>query len=380
MGKKDYYDVIGVSKSASSDEIKKAYRKVALQYHPDRNPDDKAAEEKFKEAAEAYEVLSDKEKRSRYDQFGYNGVKGGFSGGGVNMEDIFSNFGDIFGGHDPFESFFAGAQGRGRQRRTRRGSNLRIKVKLSLEEIAKGVKKKIRVKKHTTCESCGGSGARDKQSFTECGQCNGSGYVRQVSNTILGQIQTTATCPNCNGEGTTISARCGTCSGEGKVFGEEEISIDIPAGVSEDVQLSLTGKGNAAERGGPAGDLIVIVEEIPHDSLIRDGHNIIHDLHLNFVDAVMGASAQVPTVDGKAKIKVPPGTQSGEIFRLKGKGLPDVNGYGKGDQLIYVNVWIPKKVTAEEKALLDKLKGSENFKPQPDKTTSFFKRFQDYFR
>lgn len=378
MGKRDYYEVIGVPRSASAEEIKKAYRKVALKFHPDRNPNDKTAEDKFKEAAEAYQVLSNDEKRSRYDQFGHNGLKGGFAPGGINVEDIFANFGDIFG--DPFDSFFSGARGGGRVRsRSRHGTNLRIKVKLTLEEIAKGVKKKIKVKKHKSCPSCGGSGAKDKQSFHACRGCNGSGYVKQVSNTILGQIQTTATCPTCHGEGQTISANCATCSGEGKVYGEETITIEIPGGVNEAIQLSMTGKGNAAERGGTPGDLIISVEELPHDDLMRDGSNIVHDLHLNFVDAVMGISVEVPTVSGRAKINIPSGTQSGEIFRLKGKGLPFLNSYGTGDQLIYVNVWTPKNLSAEEKQILEKLRASKNFQPAPDKNSSFFKRFRDYF-
>ncbi len=386
MSKRDYYEVLGVAKGASADEIKKAYRKVAMQFHPDRNPGDKAAEEKFKEAAEAYEVLSDNDKRSQYDRFGHAGVSGngrGFGGGGSsNMEDIFSQFGDIFG-DDIFGSFFGGgnARSRGGQRsRGVRGSNLRVKLKLSYEEIAKGVTKQIKVKKHVPCQTCAGSGAKDKNSMQTCGTCGGSGQVRKVTNTFLGQMQTVTTCPTCNGEGSVITAKCGTCKGEGRMYGEETVSIDIPAGVQEGMQLSVGGKGNAGERGGMPGDLIILIEEEQHKELHRDGLNVAFELHLSFPDAVFGTQAEVPTIDGRAKIKIPAGTQSGKIFRLKGKGFPAVNSYEKGDQLIYVTVWTPQHVSPEEKAILEKMNSSPNFQPKPEKSDkSFFDKVREMF-
>jgi len=389
MSKRDYYEILGVGKSASADEIKKAYRKVAMQFHPDRNPGDKAAEEKFKEAAEAYEVLSDADKKAQYDRFGHAGVSGngrgggGFSGGGMNTDDIFSQFGDIFG-DDIFGSFFGGGgrsqRSSGGRSRGVRGSNLRIKLKLTYEEIAKGVTKSVKVKKYVGCTTCGGSGAKDKSSVQTCGTCGGSGQVRRVSNTFLGQMQTVTTCPTCNGEGTTITAKCGTCKGEGRVYGEETVTLDIPAGVQEGMQLSVNGKGNAGERGGMAGDLIVLIEEEPHKDLHRDGLNVAYDLHIHFPDAVFGVQLEVPTIDGKAKIKIPPGTQSGRIFRLKGKGFPEVNGYSKGDQLIHVNVWTPQHISPEEKSMLEKMSSSQNFQPKPDKNEkNFFDKMREMF-
>ncbi|MFD2742344.1 MULTISPECIES: molecular chaperone DnaJ [Sphingobacterium] len=386
MSKRDYYDILGVSKSADAAEIKSSYRKLAIKYHPDKNPDDPQAEEQFKEAAEAYEVLSNPEKRRRYDQFGHagNSAAGGFGGGGgMNMDDIFSQFGDIFGGGgggNPFEGFFGGGGSRGGGRRVQRGSNLRVKIKLTLEEVAQGVEKKIKVNKQVACQTCDGTGAKDKSSYHTCSTCNGSGSVRRVTNTILGQMQTTSTCPTCNGEGIEITAKCTTCKGEGLSRSDENITINIPAGVSEGMQLSMSGKGNAAPRGGVPGDLIILVEEIPHESLKRDGINVIYDLYINFADAALGTSVEIPTIDGKAKIKIDPGTQGGKILRLKGKGLPEVNSYHKGDQLVYVNVWTPKAVSKEERDVLEKLKDSNNFKPQPGKNEkSFFERIKEYF-
>lgn len=383
--KRDFYEILGVSKSASADEIKKAYRKVAMQYHPDRNPGDKAAEEKFKEAAEAYEILSDADKKAKYDRYGHQAFGPGTSGGSAysgNMDDIFSQFGDIFG-EDMFGSFFGGGGrrgGGGRAARGQRGSNLRIKLKLTFEEIAKGVTKSVKVKKHVVCSTCGGNGAKDKNSVQTCGTCNGSGQVRKVTSTFLGQMQTVTTCPTCNGEGTTVTAKCGSCKGEGRVYGEETISIDIPAGVQEGMQLSMSGKGNAGERGGAPGDLIIQIEEETHAELHRDGLNVAYDLHISIPDAVFGTHVEVPTIDGRAKIKIPPGTQSGKIFRLKGKGFPEVQGYGKGDQLIQVNIWTPQHVTAEEKESLEKMGQSDNFKPHPSKgEKSFFERIRDAF-
>jgi len=383
MAKRDYYEILGVGKSASTDEIKKAYRKVAMQYHPDRNPGDKSAEEKFKEAAEAYEILSDSDKKSQYDRYGHAGLSGngrGFGGGGMNMEDIFSQFGDVFG-DDLFGSFFGGGRGRSGQRsRGVRGSNLRIKLKLNYEEIAKGVTKNIKVKKYVACNTCNGSGAKDKGSVQTCNTCGGSGQVRRVQNTFLGQMQTVTTCPTCNGEGTTITAKCGTCKGEGRVYAEETVTIDIPAGVQEGMQLNINGKGNAGERGGMPGDLVILIEEEAHKELHREGLNVAYELHLSFTDAVFGTQVEVPTIDGKAKIKIPAGTQSGKIFRLKGKGFPAVNSYEKGDQLVQVNVWTPQHISNEEKAMLEKLSESPNFKPHPDKNEkNFFDKIKEMF-
>ncbi len=387
--KRDYYEVLGVSKSAAGDEIKKAYRKVAMQFHPDRNPGDKEAEEKFKEAAEAYEVLSDADKKAKYDRYGHQAFApgtGGFGGGHAsNMEDIFSQFGDIFG-EDIFGNFFGGGGGGGRSRgggrraTGQRGSNLRVKLKLNFEEIAKGVTKNIKVKKYVSCSTCSGTGAKDKGSVQTCATCNGSGQVKKVQNTFLGQMQTVSTCPTCNGEGTTITSKCHVCKGEGRVYGEEMVSLDIPAGVQEGMQLSLSGKGNAGERGGANGDLIILIEEEAHLSLHRDGLNVAYDLFITFPDAVFGTNVEVPTIDGKAKIKIPAGTQSGKIFRLKGKGFPEVNGYSKGDQLIHVNVWTPQNVSGDEKSMLEKMNDSNNFKPHPDKNDkSFFEKIKEAF-
>lgn len=386
MTKRDYYEILGVSKNASADEIKKAYRKVAMQHHPDRNPGNKEAEEKFKEAAEAYEVLSDADKKAKYDRFGHAAFapgSGGFSGStNVNMEDIFSQFGDIFG-DDLFGSFFGGGRrssGGGGRSHGSRGSNLRIKLKLNYEEIAKGVTKNIKVKKYVLCNTCSGSGAKDKGGVQTCSTCGGSGQVRKVTNTFLGQMQTVSTCPTCNGEGTIVTNKCTVCKGEGRVYGEEMVNINIPAGVQEGMQLSLSGKGNAGERGGAPGDLIVLIEEEVHKELQRDGLNVAFELHISFPDAVFGTNAEVPTIDGRAKIKIPAGTQSGKIFRLKGKGFPEVNGYGRGDQLIHVNVWTPQNVTHDEKEMLNQMNNSPNFKPQPGKSEkSFFDKVKEVF-
>ncbi|MET1054637.1 MAG: molecular chaperone DnaJ [Pedobacter sp.] len=390
MSKRDYYDILGVGKSSSPEEIKKAYRKLAIKYHPDKNPDDHTAEDKFKEAAEAYEILSNPEKKQRYDHYGHAGVGGasgggGYGGGGMNMEDIFSQFGDIFGGGggggSPFESFFGGQQRGGASgRRVSKGSNLRIKVKLTLEEIAHGAEKKIKVNKQVVCKTCDGSGAKDKSSISTCKTCGGNGSVRRVTNTILGQMQTTATCPTCNGSGSQITSKCNSCHGEGTVRGEETISINIPAGVSDGMQLSMSGKGNAAPNGGIPGDLIILIEEIPHETLKREGNNVVYDLHLSIVDAALGYSAEVPTIDGKAKIKIEPGTQSGKLLRLKAKGIPEVNSYHRGDQIIHVNIWTPKALSSEERSMLEKLRDSPNFKPQPGKNDkSFFEKMKEYF-
>lgn len=377
--KRDYYDILGVSKTASPDDIKKAYRKIAIKFHPDKNPDDPTAEDKFKEAAEAYEVLSNPEKRQRYDQFGHRGVNGSGGSGGMNMDDIFSQFGDIFGGGSPFESFFGGAA-TGSGRRVRKGSNLRIKLKLDLQEIANGAEKKIKVKRHVTCNTCSGNGAKNGSSLQTCSTCGGSGQVRKVVNTMLGQMVSTTTCGVCNGEGKIITDRCDVCFGEGRVLQEEALSIKIPAGVSEGMQLSMSGKGNVPPRGGVAGDLLIVIEEEEDDVLKRDGQNIIYDLYVNFADAALGTTVEVPTIEGKVKIKVDPGTQSGKILRLKGKGIKEINGYAKGDQLIHVNIWTPKQLSREETTILERLRESPNFTPSPGKNDKgFFERMKEFF-
>jgi molecular chaperone DnaJ len=371
MTKRDYYDILGVGKSASGDEIKKAYRKIAIKYHPDKNPDDPSAEEKFKEAAEAYEVLSDGEKRQQYDRFGHDGLRGagGFGGGGMSMDDIFSQFGDIFGGHNPFESFFGG----GSTRRTggRRGSNLRIKIKLTLDEIAHGVEKKIKVNRLV---------AADGLTYKNCATCGGSGQIRKVVNTMLGQMVSSSTCHTCQGSGKIIDKKPPGVDGSGLVQKEEVISIKIPAGVSEGMQLSMSGKGNHGPQGGPPGDLLILVEEKESEELTREGNNLIYDLHLNFIDAVLGTSVEVPTINGRVKIKIEPGTQSGKILRLRGKGIRDINGYGTGDQLIHINIWTPKQVSKEERQILENLKDSPNFVPKPGKNDrSFFEKMKEFF-
>jgi molecular chaperone DnaJ len=381
MAKRDYYEVLGVSKDASAAEIKKAYRKLALKYHPDKNPDDKEAEEKFKEAAEAYEVLSNEEKKAKYDRFGHAGMGGasGFGGGGMNMEDIFSQFGDIFGGG--FSGFGGFGGGGGRARRVNRGSNIRVKVTMSLKDIVNGVEKKIKVKKYVSCNSCSGSGAEGGSGFSTCDTCKGSGQVNRVTNTFLGQMQTTSTCPTCGGEGKTITNKCNVCLGDGIVKDDETIELKIPAGVEGGMQLSVNGKGNMGARNGVPGDLIVLIEEEEHPELKRDGNNVLYDLYVSFADAVLGTEVTVPTVNGKAKIKIEAGTQGGKVLRLRNKGIPEVNGYRTGDQLVHVNVWTPQTLSKEEKSMMEKLRGSENFTPNPTaQDKGFFERMKDYFR
>ena len=384
MAKRDYYEILGISKSATAEEIKKAYRQQAIKYHPDKNPDNKEAEEKFKEAAEAYEILSDPQKRQRYDQFGHAGVGGasggGFSGHGMTMEDIFSQFGDIFGDFGGFGGFgFGGSRGRS-SRRVNKGSNLRVKVTLNLEEIAKGTEKKIKVNKYVACKTCEGTGARDGSGYETCSTCHGSGQVTRITNTLLGQMQTTSTCPHCNGEGKIIKDRCTTCHGEGIVKEQDIIHINIPAGVAEGMQLNVAGKGNAARRGGVNGDLLVLIEEAPHPELVRDGNDLLYHLYLSFPQAALGTTVEIPIVEGKAKIRIEPGTQPGKILRLRGKGLPEVNGYGRGDLLVSINVWVPKEMSKEEQKSVEKFMESENFKPNPDKAEKgFFERIRNYF-
>lgn len=371
MAKRDYYEILGVDRNASQEEIKKAYRKIAIKFHPDKNPDDKEAEDKFKEAAEAYEVLSNKEKRERYDRFGHQGVggSGGFSGGGMSMDDIFSQFGDIFGGGSPFESFFGGGSRSG-GRRVRKGTNLRIKIKLTLKEIATGVEKKIKVNRLILDPNT---------TFKTCSTCNGTGQVRKVMNTMLGQMMSTSTCPTCGGSGQTVDHRGPGTDGMGMKRQEEVISIKIPAGVTEGMQLSMSGKGNEVP-GGIPGDLLILVEEKEDDILKRDGNNIIYDLYVSFIDAALGASIEVPTIESKVKIKIDPGTQSGKILRLRGKGIKDIDGYTRGDQLIHVNVWTPKSLSPEEKTKLESLRDSPNFQPNPSKNDkTFFERMKEFF-
>jgi molecular chaperone DnaJ len=381
MSKRDYYEVLGISKSASPEEIKKAYRKLALKYHPDKNPDDAEAEAKFKEAAEAYGILSDSEKKAKYDQFGHAafaaGGGGGYYGGGMSMEDIFSSFGDIFG--DFGFGGFGGSRRGGR--RVSRGSDLRIKVKLKLSEIAAGVEKKVKVKKYNACKTCDGTGAKDGTAYTTCSTCGGQGQVTRVTNTFLGQMQSTSTCPSCNGQGKSISHKCTTCYGEGIIAEEETISFNIPAGVAEGMQLKVSGKGNAARRGGVNGDLLVMITEENHPDLIRDGNDLLYNLYLGIPESVLGTTKEIPTIDSKVKIKIDPGTQPGKILRLRGKGLPDVNGYKGGDLLVSINVWIPKEVSKEESKLFEKLKESPSFIPKPGKDEkSLFDRMKNIFQ
>ena len=384
MAKRDYYEVLGVSKTAAADEIKSAYRKKAIQYHPDKNPGDKEAEDKFKEAAEAYDVLSNQEKRQRYDQFGHAGVGssaagGGFSGGGMSMDDIFSQFGDLFGGRfsgfGNFGGFGGGGRSRGRQ--VPRGSDLRVKVRLTLKEIANGVEKKIKVKKYVPCKKCNGSGAEDERSVVTCHTCHGNGYVTRVTSTFLGQMQTQSVCPSCNGQGKTIKNKCPECNGEGVVRDEEVIDINLPAGVMEGMQLSVRGKGNSARRGGENGDLFVVIEEEQDKELIRDENDLVYNLLLSVPQAILGDNVEVPTVEGRAKVKIDPGTQPGKVLRLRGKGLPSINGYGTGDLLVNVSIYIPESLTSDEKAKVRQLEASQNFQPNQSMKDKIFNKFRN---
>ncbi|MDR2691169.1 MAG: molecular chaperone DnaJ [Dysgonamonadaceae bacterium] len=385
--KRDYYEVLEVSKTATPEEIKKAYRKKALQYHPDKNPGDKAAEEKFKEAAEAYEVLGNEDKRRRYDQFGHAGVgssaAGGDFGGGMSMDDIFAQFGDIFGGHfggfGGFSGFGRGFGNGGGAQRVNRGTDLRVKVKLNLKEIATGVEKKIKVRKYVQCKYCSGAGAEDGKSYSTCSTCKGSGIVTRVTNTILGQMQTTSPCSICGGEGKIITKKCIHCSGEGIMRDEEVITLNIPAGVMEGMQLSMNGKGNAARHGGINGNLLIVIEEETHPELIRDQNDIIYNLLLSFPMAAMGGTVEIPTLDGKAKIKIDPGTQPGKVLRLRNKGLPSVNSYGTGDLLINIAVYIPENLTREQKNQLEEMEKSANFQPTQAVKDNIFSRFRNIF-
>lgn len=377
MAKRDYYEVLGVGKSATDKELKKAYRKLAIKFHPDKNPNNKEAENKFKEAAEAYEVLNDPNKKARYDQYGHAGLEGGgfggggFGGGGMNMDDIFSQFGDIFG------SSFGSSRG---GRRRSKGSNLRVRVKLTLEEISTGIEKKIKIQKNVGCDDCNATGA-ENGNLNTCKQCNGAGQTAQIVNTPLGRMQTTATCNGCGGQGQTATSACRTCSGQGVVKKPEEVSINIPAGVEDGMQLSVSGKGNMAPRDGIAGDLIVVIEEIPHETLKRDGKNLHYDLYISYTDAVLGSEPQIQTISSKVKIKLEAGIQSGKILRLRGKGLPSVDRYGNGDLLIHVNVWTPQELTKDQKKFFESCRKDSNFTPDPDKNNkSFFDKVKEMFQ
>lgn len=385
--KRDYYEVLGVDKNASADEIKKAYRKKAIQYHPDKNPGDKEAEEKFKEAAEAYEVLSNPDKRARYDQFGHEGVNGeaggfggGFSGGSMSMDDIFSMFGDIFGGHTGFGGFggFGRGSSQGGQRKFR-GSDLRVKVKLSLKDIAYGTTKKFKLKKYVPCSHCHGTGAEGNSGTEVCPTCKGSGHILRTQQSIFGMMQTQSVCPQCNGEGRIIKNKCKECGGEGIVYGEEVVEVKIPAGVAGGMQLSMSGKGNAGRHNGVNGDLLIQIEEEPHPELIRDENDLIYNLLLDIPTATLGGTVEVPTIDSRAKVKIEPGTQPGKVLRLRGKGLPSVNGYGTGDLLINVSVYIPETLSREEKNAIESFKDSPNFKPNPSIKEKIFHKFRNFF-
>ena len=384
--KRDYYEVLGVEKNANADEIKKAYRKAAIKYHPDKNPGDKEAEEKFKEAAEAYDVLSNPDKRARYDQFGHAGMNGGAAGGGFggfggaggfSMEDIFSQFGDIFGGH--FGGFGGGRSSGGRH--VNRGSDIRVKVKLTLADIANGTTKKLKVNKYVVCDKCGGSGAKDSSSYTTCSTCNGTGVVTRVENTFFGRMQTQGVCPTCGGEGKIITDKCDKCGGEGIVKGSEIIEINIPAGVGEGMALTVSGKGNAARHGGVNGDLLVVIEEERNPQLMRDGDDLIHNLNITVTMAMLGGEVEVPTIEGKAKIKIAAGTHAGKVLRLRGKGLPSVNGYSRGDILIVVDITIPTSLNSEEKKLVEQLSSMPDFKrAEKIENQNIFERMKNFFR
>ncbi len=371
--KEDFYEILGISKNATAAEIKKAYRKKAIEYHPDKNPGDAKAEEMFKKAAEAYEVLSDPDKKARYDQYGHQAFEGGgFGGGGMNMDDIFSQFGDIFGGAFGGGGFsgFGGFGGGGAQRRVK-GSNLRIRVKLTLEEIANGVEKKIKVKRKKQAPGT---------TYKTCPTCNGMGQVTKIQNTILGRMQTSTTCGTCRGAGQVLDHKPANADADGMVVSEETVSIKIPAGVVDGMQLKVSGKGNEAPGNGIAGDLLVAIEELPHTSLQREGDNLHHDLYISFSEAALGTSKEIETVSGKVRIKIDPGTQSGKILRLRGKGIPSINGYGTGDLLVHVNVWTPKVLTKEQREFFEKMKTDSHFIPKPEKEDkSFFEKVKDMF-
>ena len=387
MEEKSYYEILGVEKNATADEIKKAYKKKAIQYHPDRNPGNKEAEEKFKEAAEAYSVLSDPDKRQRYDQFGKAGVSGaagnggpfgGGFGGGMSMDDIFSMFGDIFGGRGGF-GFGGFGGGGGSQQRKFRGSDLRVRVKLNLKEISTGVEKKFKLKKYVSCPHCHGSGAEGNGGTETCPTCKGRGTVIRTQQTILGTMQTQTTCPTCGGEGHVIKNKCTHCGGEGIVMGEETVTVKIPAGVAEGMQLSMSGKGNAGKHNGIPGDLLIVVEEEKDKELIRDENDLVYNLLLSVPTAALGGTVEIPTVDNKVKVKIDPGTQPGKVLRLRGKGLPDVNGYGQGDLLVNISIYIPETLSRDEKKALEQMQDSDNFRPSGSVKEKIFRKFKSMF-
>ena len=382
MAKRDYYEVLGVDRNASANDIKKAYRKLAIQYHPDKNPGDKEAEEKFKEAAEAYSVLSDADKKARYDQFGFEGVSGaggggGFSGAGMDMNDIFSMFGDIFGGRGGFGGFggFGGGSA-GPQRH--RGSDLRVKAKLTLQEIANGTTKKFKLKKYVQCTHCNGSGA-EGNAYETCPECKGTGRVVRTQQSFFGMMRSEAPCPHCQGEGKIIKNKCNHCHGEGIVLGEEVVEVQIPAGVVEGMQLSMRGKGSAGKRNGINGDLLIVIEEEKHPELIRDENDLIYSLLLDIPTAALGGFAEIPTIDGKAKVTIDPGTQPGKVLRLRGKGLPTLNGYGKGDIVVNISVYIPETLSKDEKKSIENFRNSDNFRPTESIKEKIFRRFKSFF-
>ena len=384
MAKRDYYEVLGIAKNATEDEIKKAYRKLAIKYHPDRNPDDKEAEEKFKEAAEAYDILHDPQKRQQYDQFGFDAPGGfgssGFGGAGFNMDDIFSMFGDVFGGHSGFGGF--GGFGGGGQRPQYRGSDLRLKVRLTLQEVATGVTKKFKVHKDVTCPHCHGSGAENGSSSEPCPTCHGQGVVIKTVRTMLGMMQTQTECPTCHGEGTVIKNKCPECRGTGVVKGEEVVEIKIPAGVAEGMVVNVPRKGNAGQHNGITGDIQVYIEEEPNSTFIRDGQDVIYNLLLDIPTAALGGDVEIPTIEGtKVKIKIEPGTQPGKTLRLRSKGLPAVQGYGQGhgDLVVNISVYIPKTLSHAEKKALEELRESDNFKGDSQTKKSIFEKFKNYF-
>ena len=385
--KRDYYEVLGVAKNASDAEIKAAYKKMAIKYHPDRNPGNKEAEDKFKEAAEAYDVLRDPQKRQQYDQFGFAGMggQGGFGGASMNMDDIFSMFGDIFGGHGGFGGFegfsgFGGFGGGSAGHKTYKGADLRLKVRLTLEEVATGVTKKFKVRKHVTCTACNGTGSADGKKDT-CSQCKGSGSVYKTINSMFGRMQTQTVCPSCNGTGSVIKNKCPKCNGEGVVNGEEIIEVAIPAGVEDGMVVTASGKGHAGKQNGVPGDIQVFIEVEPHKELQRNGQNLEYNLLLDVPTAVLGGSAEVPTIDGKVKIKIEPGTQPGKVMRLRGKGLPAVSGYGygTGDLIVNIGVYVPRNLSKEEREMFEKMTGSENMKAKADEKESFFRKFKKMF-
>ena len=387
MAKRDYYEVLGVSKTATDDEIKKAYRKIAIKYHPDRNPGNKEAEEKFKEAAEAYDVLHDQQKRQQYDQFGFNAPGGGFGDGGSfsSMDDIFSMFGDIFGGHGGggFGGFGGFGGGGGARRKPQyRGADLRMKVSLTLQEVLTGTTKKFKVKKDVACQHCHGTGAEAGSGSETCPTCHGSGVVSRTVRTMLGMMQTQSECPTCHGEGTVIKNKCTECGGTGVVKGEEVVEVKIPAGVAEGMVVNVPGKGNAGQHNGISGDIQVYITEEPNDTFVRDGNDVIYNLLLDFPTAVLGGDVEIPTIDGgKVKIKVEPGTQPGKTLRLRGKGLPSVPGYGNGtgDLVVNISVYVPKTLSSDEKKAIEKFRESDNFKGDKATKKSIFERFKNYF-